>query len=362
MILIFCRDGHLRLKQDFGLEDNGTIPLLNLETFGALTETNALRFWKNYWFHPIAFEEGLTFRNFFCNLEPWIDFFQDIIPQPVDLRAFLAEIKKPSLSAKASKPNAEPLCDFLSINQVSNISPCMFKKDRSKNHYLPITETNGKWRSQYQIQLTGCYRDLREITFNIENTPLNLLANKPIFLNRNHYIIVDRYLDSVAKKNNIHNSIFRHDDDAYGAFELNEMQDLLISERQINLFELLQNIFNFFYMSPDERDVTMDNIDKFLNNISFDEAKTIFSMPDEDIEEKLIEENVTEDDSNTLSDIMSLVETIQKFNASGSIPQFSANIPLQKNAFTHLDYKIHLIKTPKDSKILKTKEHDDKIV
>lgn len=350
MILVFCKDGHLRLKYDF--DEVKEFPLLSIEAFYKSLDgqLSLLAFWKQYWFLPIEFENGLTFREFFLNLEPWADFFQDIVPQAVDLKAFIKEVKKPGFVKPEDSQFTEIICDMVVINQVTSISPIIFRKNNSKNTYIPITETNGKFMSEYQIQVSGVYKDLRDETFNIENCPLNYLANKPIYLNRNHYFIVDKFNDVVAKSNHIPNSVFNSE--AYGAFKFNEFQDIIISEKSLNILDLLTHFFKFFFCSPDERNITMKNIDKFLAEIEYDEACQLFQQEDKIIEARLISESVTEKEHDIYDDINDTREQIYTINAQcPNIENKDINISFQKNAFSHLDYKAHKAKALIDAQL-----------
>lgn len=344
MILLFCKDGHLRLKYDFN--EVKEFPLLNVESFYKMLngQLSLLSFWKQYWFLPLEFEEGLTFKEFFLNLEPWAEFFQEIIPQAVNLKEFIQEVKKPALLTPSELHKLEPICDMIVINQVTSLSPVIFRKNKAKSSIIPITETNGKFSCDYQIQISGAFGDLRSETYNIENNPLHILGNRPIFLNRNHYIIVDKFDNNVSKSNNIPQSIFNSD--AYGTYQLNELQDLIISEKQLNLMDILHNFFKFFFTSPEERNISMENIDNFLREIPIQEACDLFQSEDSVIQDRLIAESVVIEEESIFDDIDEMRNQIYQTNIS--IPQIKTRLELdvkfQKNAFSYLDYNAHKAK------------------
>lgn len=333
MFLIFCKDGHMRLNYNSEPLDN--LPLLNMKAMHDNLGSSALQFWTNHWSYPIKFEKGLTLRNFFSNLEPWIDFFQDLIPHAINLSSFLKEINKPAfLKSSEIEKNKEPLGDFLVINQFTTLSPCVFRKNHSRNPYLPVNDTDGKWNTNYSIKITGCFRDLREESFNIENVPLNLLANKSIYINNNHYFIFDNFIDSVSISKNIPNSVFNKD--SYGVFQLNDSQQIMISEKEINIFEIFQHIFKFFFISPLERDMTLDKINNFLNNED-DEFKGNDSINEEE----------NEDEHDNKNDI---ALSIREINSNNNIEEKNSNIQIQKNAFSFIDAYAQQIKSSIDEK------------
>lgn len=357
MLLIFCKDGHIRYKND--LPDDRKFPLLNLEALYKTHYTgNMLGFWKNHWKNPIEFEEGLTFREFMLNLEPWVEIFQNIIPEAVNLNAFIQEVKKPFLMTTKEKMNYPDLCDYISINQVTSLIPIVFRKE--KNNYLPINQTNGKYQSIFQIQMTGGYNDLRNDNFRIENYPLNILGNKPIYINRNHYFIVDRFNNDVSKHNNIPKSIFN--ENAYGSFEFNEVQDLIISERKICILDILTEAFQSFFSSPEERDFKMQQIREYFEDSSFEYLNEKFSQDDEAIQEELIKHNIIDDlKGQDQSDLIDEIEddiqntinaTLEFNNLHSNIETKYSTIKIQKNAFSHLDFHAHQATTKKDIRLL----------
>lgn len=177
--LYFCADGILRIrskneKHMFGI--NFIQKQENLSDF---------KFWTQWWNQPAVFEKGLTFGQFFQCLEPWIEFWGDYTQK--DLKAYLAELRKPTLIDKTAHT-----LDWLSLDFRSELRPKVNYPQEGLEFSQENIQPDTQWHLYSYYELTA-YQMGKQEAILVEWTPVNLLANIPLVLNGQQLLMIDEF-------------------------------------------------------------------------------------------------------------------------------------------------------------------------
>lgn len=257
--IYFCADGILRAR----FSDNK--PMIPLKFLQEESGKNDFQFWVGWWKSQVLFEEGLTVGKFLICLEPWTEFWSDMTN--TNLKAYFAELRKPLMvNSKNDNPEIDNrLFDWVNIVYRSELEPTTeyLKEDEEIEDIedwfnSPKTKRlTGKWRLQSSYVINGFHTGEAE-HYSIDYTPMNELANVPIYLAKDHQI----YLTDFYLKNILGSKAELFKKDAFGVNTVTQKgfknkkhhTKFLLEEKTHTLREVLEGFFHWMYKEPSTRD------------------------------------------------------------------------------------------------------------
>lgn len=194
--LYFCKDGIIRVKS-FG---NKTFLPLQFIKETNTHSYNELQFFSYWWNCNTYFEEGLTVAQFLEGLKPWASFWSDYTG--VNITEYIIESKKPIL-AKKQKNQLNIDWINLSFQTEVNLNVEYKRIQQEKNEDLNSWFNQPKeirltddWNISERYLLTGYSKGYVE-HYSVEQLPMNLIANIPLYLDNKQLLFVN---DNEIKK------------------------------------------------------------------------------------------------------------------------------------------------------------------
>lgn len=252
--IYFCNDGILRVKLS---TDSPAIPMTFIQKNSSL---NDFKFWVKWWNNYVFFEEGLTVAKFLLCLEPWAEFWSDMIN--IDILAYIDEVKKPILINEQHDS-----IDWIEISYCHELTPNVnhgeMDLDDLENWFNSPKNTNltGKWNFSSYYKTSGFKLNLEE-HYAIDFIPLYKLANVPLVLNDKQFIYIhDNYMDKIIGKNKFLKP------NAFGVCKKNNIK-FLTGEKYHTVKNVIGGFFLHFDYSPKSRDQTIEIIQESLASIT----------------------------------------------------------------------------------------------
>ena len=285
--IIFSKDAILRFQSTY--DDKTAIPLTTIQKH---YNKNDYEFVIGQLRHNVVIEEGTTFGSLILSLEPWAEVFSDLIGS--DVSAYIAQIKKPSV--------AENSFDWICIQQLVKMNRELdFGKPEEGQDILDWINSpkEPKLLNTFDIihdfDICGyCKGDASNysITGNISD-----MKNIPIIFSDNTYLAY--FKTSRFKEASLIN------EEALGVTRSDNMFFAKSSESFINLFEILDVVFNkgLFYYSPTDADINNAIIMDRLNEVKemIEDEKNDHQDSDEESEDNKNTKRVYVDDESLSS-------------------------------------------------------------
>lgn len=249
--IIFSKDAILRFQSTY--DDKTAIPLTTIQKHYNKSDYEFIVSQLRY---NVVIEEGTTFGSLILSLEPWAHVFSDLVGS--DVNAYIAQIKKPSV--------AENAFDWICIQQLIKVNRELdFGQPEEGQDILDWFNSpkEPKLLNTFDIihdfDICGyCKGDTSNysITGNISD-----MKNVPVIFSDNAYLAyfkTSRFKDASLINEN-----------ALGVTRYNNMFFAKSSESFINLFEIIDVVFNkgLFYYSPTDADINNAIIMDRLNEV-----------------------------------------------------------------------------------------------
>lgn len=274
--IYFCNDGILRAKY------TDKSPMIPLKFIQKELEQSDLTFWVRWWENNVYFEKGLTLGKFLICLEPWTKFWSEITLK--NIGAYIAEVRKPY---DISKNKEKPL-SWIGISYYTEIDPDVeFKKDdddlldRDFGAWLNSpkeSKLTGDWNIHSSYRVSG-FIDGEEEQYSIDFTPMNELANLPIFLNNKQLLYVSDW--RMKKFFDNKDPLFAENPFGVVSLERNGHEVRFFEgEKYHKMRDVIEGFFWWMYAEPSTRDDFSEDLKDALNEIK--DTKEI----DENIKEK----------------------------------------------------------------------------
>lgn len=327
--IYFCADGILRAK----FSDNK--PMIPLKFLQEQNGKSDFQFWVAWWKNEVFFEEGLTVGKFLICLEPWTEFWSDMTN--TNLKAYFSELRKPLI---VNNQNNDPdiddrIFDWVNIVYRSELEPTTeyLKEDEEIEDIQewfnsPKTKRlTGKWRLQSSYVINGFHNGEAE-HYSIDYTPMNELANVPIYLAKDHQI----YLTDYDLKNILGSKQYLFKKDAFGVntvtqkgFKNKKYQiKFLLEEKSHNLRDVLEGFFHWMYKEPATRDDFIESLKNIKDSLNEDFETSSF---EEDSLDNIVTDLKEFKDSLNDSEEESFKETMGDFvNKLEEAPQDMNNV------------------------------------
>lgn len=272
--IYFCADGILRAK----FSDNK--PMIPLKFLQNESGKDDFQFWVCWWKNPVLFEDGLTFGKFLICLEPWSQFWSDMTD--INLKSYFTELRKPLIVNNNHNPEIDNRqFDWVNIVYRSELEPTTeYLKEEQEIEDLqewfnsPKTQRlTGKWSLQSSYVINGFHIGEAE-HYSINYTPLNELANVPLYLAKDHQITISdfdlkRILGSKAeffKKNTFGVNTVVSKGFKNKKYEIK----FLIEEKRHTLREMIEGFFHWMYREPATRDDFIETLKEIKDNLTLE--------------------------------------------------------------------------------------------
>lgn len=270
--IYFCVDGILRANP-IGSKDT-LIPLTFIQQNKNQSD---LSFWGRWWHYTVLFEKGLTISQFMQCLAPWAKFFGELTQ--TDISAYLTEVNNPPRMAMQSDNNTEHI-NWINLSVMVNLKPEISYAPDSDlsahsfniNEWLNSkkqTKLTGLWYIDSVYQLTG-YVNGKEEQYAVDYLPMNELANIPLVLDENQYVVVDDYY--VKAILSADKQLFN--ESAFSVCKLRDNLTYLVSKKTHSLREVVEGFFENLMTSPIARDVFTDKVKDSLKEIDSVKAES----------------------------------------------------------------------------------------
>ena len=282
--LVFCKDGVLRV---FCAGSKVPLPLKFLQE-NHKTKNNDLAFMARWWEEDVSFEKGTTVGSFLRCLEPWQEFWKDLIAK--DVPAYIAESRRPIIVKKydseEERKNDRPL-DWIKLYFVTELSTSVHFEPREKGERFSAwlnsnkkVQFDGMWDIDSHCCLSGYHFGEVE-QYSIDHTSMSELANVPFVLsNENITYVQDHYVNKyLGKKSKLINP------EAFGLRKLDEDQEsgfnYILGYKKFNLRSVVEAFFWWFASNPERREEfteslkeSVKELDETLKNEKIKEGKT----------------------------------------------------------------------------------------
>lgn len=263
----FCADGVLRA---LWADQSRLLPLKFLQEHSENRKSD-LRFWSYWSNNTVCFEKGLTIAGFIRALEPWKEYWSDVLDK--DLEAYLKELNTPVL-VKEDDEALDWACLFSSTEMRAETiwqhdeDENLFDFNRPKHQAL-----SGFWEKDTHYRLSGFRNNVNE-HYGIDHLPLNSIANLPLYLSDiENIIMLDYNVEDLAGENT---TLLNHK--GFGVRQIKSGDSSLkfiTCKRTHSLLEVVEGFFWWFARTPEGREEMNNEIREALNTVkeSIEEEK-----------------------------------------------------------------------------------------